>query len=183
MSQVLYLASESYDRSIDYSIVGDVDCELLCVASHMEYILFELCKNAVRASLERSKTPEKIVFRICKGDAVTVVISDRGGGIQDIKNAGSYGYSTASPSVKDNEYYKVNYPSSDDGPNALQFAGFGFGLPLSRVYSRYAGGSISYQTLPGYGTDMYLTIPPASRAIHAWEEDPRIGIFDDHCTA
>ena len=185
MSQVLYLAGETFlnARELTYEVVGDCDCELLCVASHLEYILFELCKNAVRATLinggEREK---KVTIRVAKGDAVAIVISDRGGGIEDTRQAGSYGFSTSTPSSKDNEYYKVKYSESGESPSTLQFAGFGFGLPLSRVYSTYAGGRVSYQTLPGYGTDMYLVVPSASAKTHEWEKHGRLGVFDDHCS-
>jgi pyruvate dehydrogenase kinase 2/3/4 len=35
-------------------------------------------------------------------------------------------------------------------------AGLGCGLPLSRLYARYLGGKIEMQTLPGYGTDVFV---------------------------
>eukprot|EP01063_Lacrimia_lanifica_P013032 TRINITY_DN1969_c0_g1_i1.p2 TRINITY_DN1969_c0_g1~~TRINITY_DN1969_c0_g1_i1.p2 ORF type:complete len:405 (+),score=151.61 TRINITY_DN1969_c0_g1_i1:87-1301(+) len=189
MDQVLYLASSHYDREVEYEIVGDTHAELLCIASHMEYILFELCKNAVRATLDhhpKGRVP-KIIFRICKGQDVSVVISDKGGGIpvvsgeeaKKVGGPGSYGYSTARPSHFDNELYNVNYPTTQDQSTQLQFAGFGFGLALSRVYSRYNGGTLSYQSLPGYGTDMYLTFPNAS-SLSDWEKKYRVGTFEDH---
>ena len=35
-------------------------------------------------------------------------------------------------------------------------AGYGFGLPLARLYARYFGGDLHFQTMWGYGTDVYI---------------------------
>merc|ERR1712139_347843 len=40
----------------------------------------------------------------------------------------------------------------------LDLAGLGCGLPLSRLYARYLGGKIELQTLPRYGTDVFVYI-------------------------
>ena len=41
-------------------------------------------------------------------------------------------------------------------------AGFGQGLPISRLYARYFGGDIHLQSMHGYGTDVfiYMCDPP-----------------------
>ena len=35
---------------------------------------------------------------------------------------------------------------------------FGFGLPTSRAYAEYLGGSLSIQSMQGIGTDVYLRL-------------------------
>ena len=35
---------------------------------------------------------------------------------------------------------------------------FGFGLPTSRAYAEYLGGSVSIQSMQGIGTDVYLRL-------------------------
>jgi hypothetical protein len=35
-------------------------------------------------------------------------------------------------------------------------SGFGVGLPLSRVYAKYFGGSLEILSMNGFGTDAYL---------------------------
>ena len=37
-------------------------------------------------------------------------------------------------------------------------AGFGFGLPTSRAYAEFLGGSVNLQTMLGYGTDVYIKL-------------------------
>lgn len=48
--------------------------------------------------------------------------------------------------------------------------GFGFGLPTSRAYAEYLGGSLQLQSLQGIGTDVYLRL----RHIDGREESFRI---------
>ena len=37
-----------------------------------------------------------------------------------------------------------------------KYFGFGFGLPVSRVYARYFGGEVRIFPMDGYGTDTYI---------------------------
>jgi pyruvate dehydrogenase kinase 2/3/4 len=41
----------------------------------------------------------------------------------------------------------------DGGSKAGALAGYGFGLPLSRLYCRYFGGDLSIVSMEGFGTD------------------------------
>lgn len=35
-------------------------------------------------------------------------------------------------------------------------AGYGYGLPIARLYARYLGGDLEVQSLEGRGTDAYV---------------------------
>ena len=39
-----------------------------------------------------------------------------------------------------------------------ELAGFGIGLPISKAYAEYLGGSLEIKTMSGIGTDVYLTL-------------------------
>jgi [3-methyl-2-oxobutanoate dehydrogenase (acetyl-transferring)] kinase len=46
--------------------------------------------------------------------------------------------------------------SSQHGLSAMH--GYGFGLPTSKAYAEYLGGSITFQSLQGIGSDFYLRL-------------------------
>jgi pyruvate dehydrogenase kinase 2/3/4 len=62
-------------------------------------------------------------------------------------------YSTAKISILDAQLAdgcELNTPAV--------LAGYGYGLPLSRLYARYFGGDLQIISMEGYGTDAYLHI-------------------------
>jgi signal transduction histidine kinase len=81
-----------------------------------------------------------------------ICIKDRAGGIPfDVgQHVWSYLYST-----------KKKRDGIDDleKSGATELAGFGVGLPLSRLYASYLGGSLNLVSLPGYGTHAYVFLP------------------------
>jgi pyruvate dehydrogenase kinase 2/3/4 len=38
-------------------------------------------------------------------------------------------------------------------------AGWGYGLPLSRLYARFFGGDLQVMSMPNYGVDCFLYLP------------------------
>lgn len=59
---------------------------------------------------------------------------------------------------------------ASDTPILSTAPSFGFGLPTSRAYAEYLGGSLQLQSLQGIGTDVYLRL----RHIDGREESFRI---------
>lgn len=138
-------------------VVGVGHVRFPFIESYLNYIMFELIKNSLRAVTERFGTagvadhPIRIV--VC-GDESNVVIrvSDTGGGIRDIRKAESYLYTTAE-SQCDAPNAEVDL---DDEYSVAPMAGFGCGLPISRNCAFYVGGRLELNSTLPYGTDAYL---------------------------
>ncbi|KAI8807936.1 mitochondrial branched-chain alpha-ketoacid dehydrogenase kinase-domain-containing protein [Cladochytrium replicatum] len=134
---------------------GDDDVEFAYVPSHLHHMLFELLKNSLRAVVERfgddkDEWPEiKMVVAAGKED-LTIKISDEGGGIprRGMPLIWTYMYTTAERPAIEDDFNKSDFKAP--------LAGFGYGLPLSRLYARYFGGDLRLISMEGYGTDAYL---------------------------
>lgn len=153
---------------------GPVTC--VYVPAHLHHILFEVFKNAMRASCEYAERKELadiphirlLVFKT--EDDITLKISDRGGGIPRRRRGKifNYMYSTAPKIFEDTslssgstgtEVKPVEGPGSFGiglSSDALPMHGLGYGLPLSRLYARYFKGDIKIGSVHGHGTDVYV---------------------------
>ena len=111
--------------------------------------------NSTRATLRKldshehpSTRPLKVT--ICADQhQVAIKISDKGGGIPygSSDRVWSYLYSTSPPPLESEcEMVRTGSPLS----------GSGMGLPLTRLYARYLGGSCELMNMPGIGVDVYL---------------------------
>ncbi|KAI5814275.1 branched-chain alpha-ketoacid dehydrogenase, partial [Pyronema omphalodes] len=143
-------------------IDGDPDVRFPYLPVHLEYILTELLKNAFRASVEAEQT-EPIRVTIAKDPytaGISMRIRDRGGGIspEDMPNIWSYSFTTFREGEEEEDAlgrFNNSVASAGDGSS---IAGLGYGLPLSRAYAEYFGGSLSVQSAFGWGTDVYLKL-------------------------
>jgi pyruvate dehydrogenase kinase 2/3/4 len=81
---------------------------------------------------------------------VTIKVSDEGGGIarSGLPRIWTYLYSTARQ--------PANLDTAAEGEGPAVLAGYGYGLPISRLYARYFGGDLQIISMEGYGTDAYL---------------------------
>lgn len=153
-------------------LVCNPDISFMYVPGHLSHMLFETLKNSLRAVVEtRGQDKEdfpvtKVIVAEGKED-ITIKISDEGGGIprSAIPLVWTYMYTTVDQT-----------PSLDPDFNKSDFkapmAGFGYGLPISRLYARYFGGDLKLISMEGYacssrhtlfsltvrsyGTDVYL---------------------------
>uniref|UniRef100_A0AC11CYL0 Pyruvate dehydrogenase kinase 4 n=2 Tax=Ovis TaxID=9935 RepID=A0AC11CYL0_SHEEP len=91
---------------------------IVYVPSHLHHMLFELFKNAMRATVEHQENWPSLT-----PIEVTVVL-----GKEDL-------------TIK---------------------AGFGYGLPISRLYAKYFQGDLNLYSLPGYGTDAIIYLKALS---------------------
>eukprot|EP00386_Alphamonas_edax_P011984 GDKI01037628.1.p1 GENE.GDKI01037628.1~~GDKI01037628.1.p1 ORF type:complete len:471 (+),score=154.94 GDKI01037628.1:146-1558(+) len=147
------------------------------IPEHLKVIMYEVLKNSMRATVEFHSVPNSlgvmpevsselppISVKVFKGkENVTIKVADKGGGIPPHKfhKIWSYGYTTVG---EDDDGVSVNGNNDAIGLQSMhqrdanELAGYGFGLPLSRAYARYFGGDIFLQSIPGLGTDAYITL-------------------------
>ncbi|XP_039592954.1 pyruvate dehydrogenase kinase, isozyme 4 [Polypterus senegalus] len=149
-----YLASpEVQIKQKNAKAVGQ-PIHLVYVPSHLYHMLFELFKNSMRATVEthesRSLPPIEVMVALGKED-LTIKMSDMGGGVplRKIDRLFSYMYTTAPSPVMDN---------SRNAP----LAGFGYGLPISRLYARYFQGDLQLYSMEGYGTSAVIYLKALS---------------------
>ncbi|RPA82827.1 alpha-ketoacid dehydrogenase kinase [Ascobolus immersus RN42] len=159
-------------------IDGEVEGRCAYIPMHMEYIFTELLKNSFRASIESALAQQRmnaglgIVGRAAEleipvvkatialaegGKWITIRIRDRGGGISpsDLREVWNYSFTTFNQDTGEQEDFNELVNGALGGSS---IAGLGYGLPLSRAYAEYFGGSMELQSAFGWGTDVYLKL-------------------------
>lgn len=143
-----------YGSAPEIDIYGDPNFTFPYVPSHLHLMVFELVKNSLRAVQERFMDSDSVPpIRIIVADGiedVTIKVSDEGGGIprSGLPKIFTYLYSTAENPLDE-------HTDLGTGDN-VTMAGYGYGLPISRLYARYFGGDLQIISMEGYGTDAYL---------------------------
>jgi len=146
-----------------YGLFKGPPVELICphdlhfayVPGHLSHIVFELLKNSLRAVVERfgaeseDRFPAIKVIVVEGKEDITIKISDEGGGIprSAIPLIWTYMYTTMEGQL-DPDFQASDFKAP--------MAGFGYGLPLSRLYARYFGGDLRLISMDGFGTDVYI---------------------------
>lgn len=162
------LAQDKYGHTPDIRISGHVSTRFPYIEMPLDYIFPELLKNAVRATIEahpgsRGKSLPPVYVTIATNERDFIFkISDRGGGIPHdrVSQVMMYNFSTAeesTESIMDGDIFgnmMENCNRTTTGP----MHGYGFGLPTSRAYAEYLGGSLIIESMQGLGTDVYLRL-------------------------
>jgi len=137
------------------------------IPQYLFYIVAELLKNSLRAVGELHEAqgatgePQPVQIRVASNESqVAVLILDRGGGIpfQRQPHIWSYLYSTA----KGNRVCDKTGLILHQVAEPTDLAGYGVGLPLSRLYAEYLGGSLHLMSVPNYGTHAYVFLQQSS---------------------
>lgn len=179
METAKYICEEYYGlfEAPEVQLIAPQDLVLfMYVPGHLIHMFFEVLKNSLRATIEfhLQKLKEEMVAAkpnlkiedidlndlkfppikviISEGyEDITIKISDEGGGIarSEIPLIWTYLYTTVDQTPKlDSEYNQTSFKAP--------MAGFGYGLPISRLYAQYFGGDLKLISMEGYGTDVYI---------------------------
>ncbi|ERE69284.1 [Pyruvate dehydrogenase [lipoamide]] kinase isozyme 2 [Cricetulus griseus] len=149
-----YMASTELEIPEVTATNANQPIHMVYVPSHLYHMLFELFKNAMRATVESHESsltlpPIKIMVALGEED-LSIKMSDRGGGVplRKIERLFSYMYSTA--------------PTPQPGTGGTPLAGFGYGLPISRLYAKYFQGDLQLFSMEGFGTDAVIYLKALS---------------------
>lgn len=119
------------------------------IPSHIYHMTFEVMKNAMQATIENNwghleKLPP-IKVLVCQSDMdITIKVSDQGGGVPRLTAEKMF------------QYLYTTAPSPSLTTESVPLSGFGYGLPLSRLYARYFQGDIKAASYENHGTDIYI---------------------------
>ncbi|RKP08601.1 mitochondrial branched-chain alpha-ketoacid dehydrogenase kinase-domain-containing protein, partial [Thamnocephalis sphaerospora] len=176
------LCEINYGSTPEHIIDGQTDVTFQYVPVHLEYIACELLKNAYRATVEQSEhigrrehPPIQITVSYGNGD-IGIRIRDQGGGIpfDRLSHVFEYSYTTVKPDGEDDSDALDNIFSTQTrlamqtgvgGP----MAGLGFGLPMTRIYAEYFGGTLDVMSLPGHGCDVFLRLRSIDDSLNRME--------------
>ena len=155
-----YLCEYHLGRAPEVALYGDSKGKgFTYLPSHMRYILQELLKNAMRSTVEthahKGGALPMVQIMIAHGDEdVTFKICDEGGGIprSNVDSVWTYLHSSAKRPPVAEDLKQENRHTNNVGV----LAGYGMGLPLSRIYAQYFGGNLDIKSMEGFGTDCYV---------------------------
>ncbi|GAA5928176.1 PDK/BCKDK family protein kinase [Sporobolomyces koalae] len=152
-----YVCEEHYGlfKGPPVQLICPKDLDFMYVPSHLNHVLFEVLKNSLRAVVEthgvdcENYPPVKVI--VAEGhEDITIKISDEGGGIprSALPLVWTFMYTTANPENLDQDFQGTDFKAP--------MAGFGYGLPIARLYAQYFGGNLKLISMEGYGTDCYI---------------------------
>ena len=143
-----------YQDDISIEIIEHSENIILqSIPSHLYYIFFEILKNSVQAHMEGYHSHKPIVIEINKTESgIYIRIRDMGKSfpINKLEKVFSFSYSTN----KDKQLYNTDSLVYSDRKPII--SGYGFGLPLARLYSRYLNGDILLLPYDDVGTDTVI---------------------------
>jgi len=158
-----FMCTRKYGDAPEVIMSGRLDLTFPYDPTHLHYIMLELLKNSMRATVEwhgpdADYPPIKVIIADgSDNEDVVIKVSDEGGGIprSNVKKIWSYLFTTADPSIQEGLVGVVENEAVDHGIDS-PLAGLGYGLPISRSYCRYFGGDLSIMSMEGYGTDAFV---------------------------
>lgn len=162
---VKHMCEIKYGHTPDVRINGHVNATFPYIAPPLEYIMHELLKNALRATVENhldsleNMPPVSVTIANNKIDFI-IRISDRGGGIphNQMSQVFDYGFTTSGKEKEDSRVNRGLFGVVIENRAAGTMHGYGFGLPTCRAYVEYMGGKLTLESLQGIGTDVFIRL-------------------------
>lgn len=185
------LTAKAYGPEVtipDIVLRGHLEITFPYIPSHLEYIVGELLRNSIQATVEQrgSTNPPPIEVLVCEAPQHVIIrVSDQGGGVD--RDILPYLWSFAKGPRRTKRLHnlgqvprlagtmqELQLPPSD--PDSQEVTGekygsslatlasrppdlrLGIGLPMSKLFAEYWAGSLEMHSLEGYGCDAFLQI-------------------------
>ena len=151
IDDVKYICENIYNKTPNIKLLNQDDIIFPYIPSHIYYITNEILKNSCVAQFSKSGFKDEIIVNYSEGrEDIIIKISDKGDSfpLNDIGKILTYSYSSTPIEVTE-EYELTNKPI---------ICGFGFGLPMAKLYTKYFGGNLLISPIENVGTDIYIYI-------------------------
>jgi len=164
------MCEHTYGRSPGVYVSGHTKARFAHIPGPIEYILMEVLKNAMKAvTHHHSGTAElpPIMVTICNNETDFMIrVSDQGGGIPDSGMSDIFKYSFSTTAEEESRGYIEGKGSafenfvkaSNTQPFGGSLSGYGFGIPSSRAYAKFLGGTLEVIPMYGLGTDVFIRL-------------------------
>lgn len=132
------------------------------IPGYLWHVAFEIFKNSLRAVVETYEEdkypPITVSLSEESADKFVVRIADCGGGIPEdaLEQVFKYMFTTAFSPYSPPDAQDAAYEATAE--RAIM-AGFGYGLPISRLYTQFCGGDLELRDRKGEGVDCFITLP------------------------
>lgn len=184
INDATYVCTRTHGDAPEVTVHGRTDLTFPYIKTHIHYILLELLKNSMRATVEHHGIDNMPVIRVVIADSETnedviIKVSDEGGGIprSNMKRIWSYLFTTAEKEVVEDMLNSSETPT--DFNTSVPLAGLGYGLPISRLYARCFGGDLTIMSMEGYGTDCFFYLPRLGEEESRGRADNESGFSSD----
>lgn len=161
----------TYGSAPSYEIDGHTDATMTYVPDHIRYIIMELLKNSTRTCMDANANnghDSRIRITIGKGDRdISLRVSDNSGGVSDEDVRDMWDYATGTlrctsfennANPGENKTFGILGRRNEIAQSARTHTNAGIGMPLTRLYASYFGGSLRVTSMMGHGTDVVLKL-------------------------
>lgn len=146
------LERTNYNVNLEDIVKISGNAKLTTIDNYLYYILFEIIKNSTQAIITSSNTNKQIQIKIIDlEDYVLVKIKDNGVGIieEDLNKIWLYSYST-------NPIKPQKIIEQEDFSNESPLSGFGYGLPISKIYLNFFSSMIQIDSVYQKSTNVNI---------------------------
>ena len=143
ISDIDILSERNFGDKPNIKVNCNENLEINYLASHIYYIISEVLKNAV-ISHNKINILDEATINIDILDSnkeLIIKISDEGDSFESNNLEKVFTYSYSTEKIHNQEYI---------------IGGFGFGLPLARIYSKYLGGNLLVNPKLNHGTEVFI---------------------------